>query len=156
MEIEKKYLVKEIPSLEGITPKIIRQGYLNTKSEPVLRIRNIDNDYFLTYKFTKKEDKNKEVNVCTEYELPITKKAFNHLLTKIDGILIEKKRYYIPLNTLTAELDIFTGALEGLKLVETEFSSLEESHNFQKPDWFGEDVTKDKHYHNAFLATHTK
>ena len=121
MEIEKKYLVKEIPSLEGITPKIIRQGYLNTKSEPVLRIRNIDNDYFLTYKFTKKEDKNKEVNVCTEYELPITKKAFNHLLTKIDGILIEKKRYYIPLNTLTAELDIFTGALEGLKLVEAEF-----------------------------------
>lgn len=153
MEIEKKYLVKEIPSLEGITPKIIRQGYLNTKSEPVLRIRNIDNDYFLTYKFTKKEDKNKDVNVCTEYELPITKKAFNHLQTKIDGIMIEKQRYNINIGKYTAELDVFTGKLEGLIIVETEFPSLEEANNFIKPDWFGDDVTNDKKYRNSYLAT---
>ncbi len=152
-EIEKKYLIKKLPNLENIPFKTIKQGYLNTKGEPTLRIRQIDNEYFLTYKFTEKEKKNKDINICNEYELPITKKAFNHLQTKIDGIMIEKQRYNINIGKYTAELDVFTGKLEGLIIVETEFPSLEEANNFIKPDWFGDDVTNDKKYRNSYLAT---
>ena len=49
MEIERKYLVKEIPvNLDQYESKKIAQGYLCT--EPVVRIRRSNNDYYMTYK----------------------------------------------------------------------------------------------------------
>lgn len=34
--------------------------------------------------------------VREEYNLPLTKEAYDHLVQKIDGRLIEKTRYLIP------------------------------------------------------------
>ena len=49
MEIERKYLVKTLPEhLEQYQSKKIAQGYLCT--EPVVRIRRSNDDYYLTYK----------------------------------------------------------------------------------------------------------
>ena len=46
-EIEKKFLVKEIPTnLENFVSDKIIQGYLNITSEPVIRIRAKKNKYF--------------------------------------------------------------------------------------------------------------
>lgn len=88
-----------------------------------------------------------------EYNLPLTKEAYEHLLTKIDGRLIRKKRYLIPLDfELTAELDIFEGSLAPLTLVEVEFQSEEDALSFIPPSWFGEDVTFSGKYHNSSLA----
>ena len=150
IEMEKKYLVKEIPDLKNRTSHRICQGYLNIDSEPILRIRKYDENYFLTYKF--KLD-NTSINACTEYELPITEKAYNNLLAKVDGKMVNKVRYEINIqNNLIAELDIFENELKGLKIVEVEFSSEEEAKNFNPPDWFGKDVTKDKKYRNSSLS----
>ena len=88
-----------------------------------------------------------------EYNLPLTQEAYEHLLTKIDGRLIQKKRYMIPLtNDLTAELDIFEGDLAPLILVEVEFSSEEAALAFVPPSWFGDDVTFSGKYHNSTLS----
>ena len=49
LEIERKFLVKQIP--EGCTSfpcRQIEQAYLNT--DPVVRIRRDNDDYYLTYK----------------------------------------------------------------------------------------------------------
>ena len=74
---------------------------------------------------------------------------------KIDGLLIAKTRYLIPLNDhLTAELDIFEKDLAPLSLVEVEFDSIEEADRFTAPDWFGEDVTNSGKYHNSYLSQH--
>ena len=63
-----------------------------------------------------------------EYNLPLTKEAYEHLLSKIDGRLIKKKRYMLPLGEftndplgLTIELDLFEGDLAPLLLAEVEF-----------------------------------
>ena len=154
-EIEKKFLVKEIPTnLENFVSDKIIQGYLNITSEPVLRIRAKKNKYFLTYKSSIKGKSSFDYNICNEYELPITLDAFDHLKTKIDGNLIVKDRYYIKLdNNLTAELDVFDGKLKGLVLVEVEFECEDDAKNFIKPNWFGKDVSKDKKYRNSFLST---
>lgn len=145
MEIERKFLVKELPeNLESYPSKRIAQGYLNT--EPVVRIRRSNDDYYLTYK-------GKGLMVREEYNLPLTAEAFEHMLPKIDGILIDKIRYLIPLDEkLTAELDIFQGTLKPLRLVEVEFDSVEEANSFVAPDWFGDDVTNSKDYHNSNLS----
>ena len=75
------------------------------------------------------------------------------MLSKSDGNVITKTRYFIPINDgLTAELDVFEGMFEGLVFVEVEFESLEQATEFTPPEWFDEDVTSDKRYHNSYLS----
>ena len=91
--------------------------------------------------------------VREEYEMPLTAEAFEHMLPKIDGILIDKIRYLIPLDeNHVAELDIFQGTLAPLRLVEVEFESIEEANAFVPPAWFGDDVTNSGEYHNSNLS----
>lgn len=145
MEIERKFLVKSLPeNLDSYEQKHISQGYLCTN--PVVRIRRSNEEYFLTYK-------GKGLMAREEYEFSLSAEAFEHMLPKIDGILINKIRYLIPLDeTHTAELDIFQGTLAPLRLVEVEFASIEEAENFAAPDWFGDDVTNLGEYHNSRLS----
>lgn len=146
MEIERKFLVKELPeNLEAYVCHQIEQGYLST--EPVVRIRKSDEKYILTYK-------GKGLLVREEYNLPLTKESYEHLRTKADGKLIQKKRYKIPYQEkYMIELDIFEGELKPLQLAEVEFETEEEANQFIPPDWFGEDVTFSGEYQNSTLST---
>ena len=149
-EIEKKFLVKNVPNLKELSYIEIAQGYLNLNSEPILRVRQWGNKYFLTYKYKNKKSK---INSCIEYELPITKSAFLNLLKKVEGNIIYKKRYFIKLNeSLIAELDVFEKFLNGLIMVEVEFPDENDAISFIPPKWFGKEVTNDKKYRNSELS----
>ena len=87
-----------------------------------------------------------------EYNLPLTKEAYESLLGKIEGRVIQKSRYEIPCGKYTVELDVFHGELEGLCYAEVEFSSLEEAKTFQPLDWFSEELTEERGYSNAELS----
>lgn len=145
MEIERKFLIDTLPETLSQYPfRQLEQGYLCT--EPVVRIRREDDAYYLTYK-------SKGLMVREEYNLPLTKDAYEHLLPKVDGIVISKKRYLIPLTEkLTIELDVFEGELAPLLLAEVEFETEEEANAFVPPEWFGEDVTYSSKYHNSTLS----
>ena len=143
-EIERKYLVKQVPeNLASYPFHEIEQGYLCT--EPVVRIRRQDEEYYLTYK-------SKGLMIREEYNLPLTKDAYFHLREKIDGRLISKRRYLIPLDPYTIELDVFHSPKDDLILAEVEFPSEEDALTFTPPDWFGEDVTNSSLYHNSNLS----
>jgi len=162
MEIERKFTVSALPEdLEQHTCLIIEQAYLNT--DPVLRIRRQNNDYFLTYK-------GKGLLAREEYNLPLNKEAYEHLLTKADGTVISKKRYLFPISSpvfkkgyvpkedapcLTIELDVFEPPFAPLVIAEVEFPDEEMANAFLPPDWFVEDVTYDKRYHNSNLSKMT-
>ena len=145
MEIERKFTVKALPeNLDSYPFHLIEQAYLNT--DPVLRIRRQDDEYYLTYK-------GKGLMAREEYNLPLNEEAYRHLIQKADGIIISKKRYLIPLTgRLTIELDIFEGDLAPLKLAEVEFETKEEAESFLPPKWFGKDVTFSSDYHNSTLS----
>ena len=144
-EIERKYLVKQVPeNLASYPFHEIEQGYLCT--EPVVRIRRQDEEYYLTYK-------SKGLMIREEYNLPLTKDAYFHLREKIDGRLISKRRYLIPLDPYTIELEVFHSPKDDLILAEVEFPSEEDALTFTPPDWFGEDVTNSSLYHNSRLST---
>ncbi|MBO5461273.1 MAG: CYTH domain-containing protein [Ruminococcus sp.] len=145
MEIERKYLIHNIPFDHTQYPcRHIEQGYLCT--EPVVRIRQDNDEYVLTYK-------SKGLMVREEYNLPLTKDSYSHLKEKADGRLIIKDRYVIPLeNDLFIELDIFAGDLAGLVLAEVEFPDVESANSFTPPEWFGEDVSHSSRYHNSNLS----
>ena len=102
MEIERKFLIKKDRFPDNLAQypcHEIEQGYLCT--EPVVRIRRQDDEYYLTYK-------SKGFMTREEYNLPLTKDAYLHLKPKADGLVISKTRYLIPeKNRLTIELDVF-------------------------------------------------
>lgn len=144
MEIERKYLVKTLPeNLESYPCRFLEQGYLCT--EPVVRVRQDNDKYELTYK-------SKGLMIREEHNLPLTKESYEHLKTKADGRIITKKRYMIPYEGHTIELDIFEGELDWLVLAEVEFSSEKDANLFVAPEWFGEDVTFSTKYHNSNLS----
>ena len=157
MEIERKFTIKKLPeNLEQYGKKEIEQAYLCSK--PTIRIRKSNENYILTYKSRLGLDlpENITARTCEEVELPLSKKAYEHLKEKADGSVISKTRYLIPLDdTHKIELDVFHGYLEGLMFAEVEFASEEESAAFQMPEWFLEDVTFDKRYRNSFLSSFT-
>lgn len=140
MEIERKFLVKELPDLSKYEYVDIEQGYLSTS--PVVRIRKKNDKYILTYKGS-------GLMAREEIEAALTKEAYEHLLEKIDGYPITKRRYMIPFESYIIELDIFEGHMKDLIMAEVEFPSVEEADAFVAPEWFGEDVTSDRRYHNS-------
>lgn len=158
MEIERKYLLKELPAnLSKYPYHIIEQGYLNTS--PVVRVRKQDDKYYLTYK-------GGGMMAREEYNLPLNEESYLHLKEKIDGNLISKKRYLIPIEhpeftkesgftydgSLMIELDVFHEPFAPLIMAEVEFTSIEMANAFIPPAWFGEDVTMDPQYHNSNMS----
>jgi len=145
MEIERKFLIKKLPdNLTSYKARKIEQAYLCT--DPVVRVRRDNDVYYLTYK-------SKGMIVREEYNLPLTKEAYRHLLAKADGNIITKTRYEIPeKDNLTIELDVFEGKFDGLLLAEVEFASEEEALGYIPPEWFGEDVSNSTKYHNSTLS----
>ena len=143
-EIERKFLVDELPAnLDEYDFHDLEQGYLNTA--PVVRVRKEDDTYYLTYKgrgFIERE----------EYNLPLTEEAYLHLVAKSDGKIISKRRYLIPFNGYTIELDVFKEPFAPLVLAEVEFQTLEEANAFVPPAWFGRDVTLEPEYTNSYLS----
>ena len=73
-EIERKFLVKELPAnLSDYPYHELEQGYLNT--DPVVRVRKEDDIFYLTYKgkgYIEKE----------EYNLSLNEDAYNHLVAR--------------------------------------------------------------------------
>lgn len=162
MEIERKFTVRKFPdSLSQYPCRIIEQAYLNT--DPVVRIRRQDNDYYLTYK-------GKGLLSREEYNLPLNELSYYHLRDKADGNVISKKRYVIPIAhptfmsdckenidqiSLCVELDIFDEPFAPLVIAEVEFPSEETANAFVPLDWFDQDVTNDPSYHNSNLSRRT-
>lgn len=115
MEIERKYLVKQLPENLGKYPHfVIEQGYLCT--EPTIRIRRKNNDYILTYKSRQNVSPAVDTCVNVEEEFPLSKEAYEHLKEKTDGILVCKTRYYIPYQKYTIELDLFEAPYDTLRI----------------------------------------
>lgn len=165
MEIERKFLIRELPAaLDAYNKEEIEQGYLSVN--PVVRVRRQGEAYYLTYK-------GGGMLAREEYNLPLTKEAYVHLAEKADGFVITKTRYLIGIEELQCwnvphtpevvshadvgdgkviELDVFHGAMEGLIMAEIEFSSEEQADAFELPECFLEDVTFDEHYHNSYMS----
>ena len=143
MEIERKFLVKELPELNGVKHSKIKQGYFSIKPEG--RVRKKDDEYYVT-------EKGEGDLVREEKEYRIDEKSANVLFEMSKTYIIKKTRYYIPFGEYTIELDVYEGRHEGLVVAEVEFPSEQAALDFEPPRWFGQDITYDKSYKNMMLA----
>jgi adenylate cyclase len=150
IEIERKFLVDSSFLPKGYKKNskcLIAQGYLFTDEREEIRVRRKEKAYFLTVK--------KGTGIARgETEIQLTRENFDKLWPLTKGKRIKKTRYLMTEGEFHIELDIYKGRLDGLVTAEVEFSSLEESRNFQPPTWFGRDVSKIEAYKNKNLAVH--
>jgi len=143
MEIERKFLLGEIPDLTNTAYTEISQGYLSY--EPEIRIRKDSDKFYIT--------KKSEGNLAREEEeLEISNELYNILKNLIDGKEIKKTRYYINVGKYIAEINFYHEELEGFSMIEVEFPNEEEANSFLIPTWFGEEVTHLEEYKNKNLA----
>lgn len=147
IEIEKKYLVRSIPDLSVAQFVQIEQSYLCISDEREVRLRKQCDKYFITVKSGGMLERG-------EWESEISKESYESLFPSSIGSVI-KDRYRINLpGGGIAELDVYRGNLEDpdYLTVEVEFSCKEEAIVFEKPNWFGKDITDDARYKNKNLA----
>lgn len=142
-EIERKFVVDEIPAGILERPDKIRQGYLSI--EPVeVRVRSRGDTHVLTVKSLGGLTR-------TEVELPLNAAQFDELWPLVQAVL-EKQRQIVDLAGLLLEVDVYEGKLAGLVVAEVEFGSEAEAESFVPPEWFGREVTDDSRFRNAALA----
>jgi adenylate cyclase len=146
VEIERKFLVDHLPARLGEGDEI-EQGYLAVGEDGVeVRIRRRGDTTVLTVK-------SGPGMVRTEEEFAIDARRFESLWPLTDERRVSKTRHLVPLDDgVTAELDVYSGAHDGLLTAEIEFPSVEASEAFDPPAWLGQEVTGDARYANQALA----
>jgi adenylate cyclase len=149
-EIERSFLLDgDLPGgADGI--ERVEQGYVAIDRDGTeVRVRRRAGALTLT---VKSSDAGR---TRTEEEIEIDAARFERLWPLTADRRLAKDRHLFALpGGLTAEVDVYVGSLAGLRVVEVEFPSEEESGRFRVPDWFGREVTHDQRYRNRELAVH--
>ena len=143
-EIERKYLIKEIP--KGLVGTTLRQGYLQSEKERAVRIRTVEKRGFLTIKGLGNSSGMSRYEF--ETEIPLADADF--LLNLCDQPIIEKTRYIYEHESLIWEIDDFHGVNDGLIIAEVELKS--EDQDVKKPGFVEKEVTGQKRYYNLMLT----
>jgi len=144
-EIERKFLVKDSRYRQLGHYLHIRQGFLSTGKERVVRVRIHGKKAFLTIKGISTGISRAEY----EYKIPVADAKYM-LENLCIQPTIEKYRYNVNVEGFTWEIDEFTGENEGLIIAEIELKSTDQE--FPKPEWIGKEVTGDVRYYNANLV----
>ena len=149
IEIEKKFLVlNDSFKVAAFNKNRITQGYLSSVPERTVRVRIKGDKGYLTIKGLSNDTGMSRFE--WEKEIPVDE-AKKLLLLCEEGV-IDKTRFEIKIDNHIFEVDEFYAENEGLIIAEIELDF--ETETFNKPNWLGEEVTKDKRYYNSYLSNH--
>lgn len=145
-EIERKFLVRSDAWKQLATESFsLRQGYLSSNAKATVRVRTWDDARaVITLKGPTQGARR------AEYEYPVPIDDARELLDMARPHVVEKRRYHVPLDGVTWEVDVFEGRHSGLVMAEVELES--EDQHVTLPDWLGREVTHDDRYFNASLS----
>jgi len=145
IELELTFLARHFPAgLEKCESREIVDIYFpEKKAHPTIRLRKNGKKFELTKKEPLAEGNSSEM---LEQTIMLREEEFLEF-ARLPGKKVSKIRHNYPFNGLVAEVDVFTEALEGLVLVDFEFSSIEEKAAFKIPEFCLAEVTQE-----AFVA----
>lgn len=144
LEIERKWRVTGVPA-DLPAPDRIRQGYLTDGDGGEVRLRERAGRCILTAK-------RGQGLVREEGEIEVTAAQLNTLWPLTKGRRLTKQRHTWTERGARLELDVYSGALTGLVVLEVEFSSETEAMAWQPPDWVGDELTGVAGWSNGALA----
>ncbi|EET89767.1 MAG: hypothetical protein LVQ97_02450 [Candidatus Micrarchaeales archaeon] len=142
IELERTFLIKYIPEgLNDCDHEEMLDIYIpRSSSHPHIRIRKAGN----RYEITKKEpvlgrDSSKQL----EQTIRLTKEEYDEFAL-LEGKRVHKTRYFYPYEGMRAEIDVFSGSLKGLILVDFEFKNENGMQSFEIPEFCLADVTQEE------------
>ena len=148
LEIERKFLVRSNDYKQQATSySHIRQGYISSGHGRTVRVRQRDQQAFLTIKGPSLDGGLSRY----EFEKEISTDEAAQLFRLCEPGIIDKTRYLVPSpdGRHTFEVDEFHGDNDGLVMAEVELGAPDEP--FTKPEFIGEEVTGDRRYYNSHL-----
>ena len=146
MEIERKFLVHKDRDYKGqaFASSRIKQGYIAATGATV-RVRQRDDRGYLTIKGPSLDGGLSRY----EFEKETSLEEASHLFQLCEPGVIDKTRYLVKSGDHVFEVDEFYGDNEGLVIAEVELGSEDEP--FEKPDFVGMEVTRDRRFTNKNL-----
>ena len=144
-EIERKFLVDIGLWRPSDAGTLIRQGYLSSVNERVVRVRTAGHLGFLTIKGLTTGISRLEF----EYPIPLAD-AMEMLDRLCERPLLEKTRHREIFAGRCWEIDVFHGNNDGLIVAEVEIANPGDEVEF--PHWAGAEVSHDARYFNNNLA----
>jgi adenylate cyclase len=150
IELEKTYLIKKLPpDLDKFPHKEIMDMYIPAQAaHPALRLRKKGDKLEMT---KKQPIIGTDSSEQEEHTIKLNKGEFDSLI-HADGKKVHKTRYDYVYKGHKAEVDIFEDDLEGLVLVDFEFTDSKEKEAFKTPDFCLIDVTQDKTFAGGMLC----
>lgn len=148
LEIERRFLVLGEGWRAAATGgHRLDQGYLAREDGVTVRVRIAGDAAKLTVK-------GPGGLVRPEFEYPVPVDDAAAMLSALcAGRRLSKTRHRVPHGGLTWEVDVFEGPLAGLVIAEVELPDA--GHVLGLPSWAGREVTDDRRYANAVLASLT-
>lgn len=155
LEIERKFLIKEIPEdIITCEKQEILQWFLKQETKKIrVRKKMIDKKWKKQAVYTMTQKKGNGL-VREENEKEITEKQFLDYREFTKDHQIKKTRYIYPYKKHIIEIDQFHDKLDGLWMAEIEFWSEKESQKFIPPFRCDKEVTEKKESCNSYLASH--
>ncbi len=146
--IRRKFILLQPPpallKLQGIE---MEEGFVVSSSLRDLRLRRSNKRYFISFR-----EKRTSLFHCKD--IKITKSHFEALWPFTEGKRIKSQRYLFRLKNRKVKVDCFSGDHAPLQLIEIFFPTLQASRSFEKPSYFGEEVTEMEAYDTEEMALH--
>lgn len=150
IEIERRFLLKYFPPGLAKCPSVFIEDIriLTGEVHPHLRLRRFGDEYMLTKKYPVVKGGLKQM----AEETIVLNKAEFHALKKLPHTRQGKRRYFYPYRRLIGEIDIWTGRLRGLAIIEFEFRSKKEAQQFAMPEFCLAEITREEWLSTGELA----
>lgn len=132
-EIERKYLINQIPNLDNIKPIRYERYYINDDIDNQIRVQKKNDKFILETKI-----KINEIEYKKEKQ-EISEQEFFKLIEGCEKVIIRDS--YLVNEKPNITIKMYHGIYEGLVRAEVEFEDEFEYNNFQVPKWFGKDIT---------------
>ncbi len=148
MEIERKFLVKNMPNLSGKKSVPYERYYLTIKADAEERVQKKGDIY-------ERESKIIKSNLSRETKREqITKDEFNSLKEFASKAII-RESYSLSIQP-DITIKIYHGDYEGLVRAEVEFDTEKTARQFKPAEWMGEEITNTLLARDSGLAQLTR
>ncbi len=132
-EIERKFLVSEMPDLKGCPIFHYERYIVKLKDGEEERVTKINNEYRYEKKIEISSlERSREV-------MDISEEEFNHLKKQASQVIVRDK--YVFSESPHIAIQIYRGRFEGLARVEVEFETVDEAQAFKPLEWMGKEIT---------------
>lgn len=148
LEIERTFILNQVPNdLAKYTEKHLLDIYLPASSDnPQIRLRQINDTYFLTKKYPKIPQ---DLSIMVEETIILSYSEFDYFRANLGGKLLEKKRYTYKSDDYILDLDVYLSDLSPLIILDIELSDI----NYNIDSIFEEfDILKEVTNNNKFAG----